>query len=164
MVRVVPPAQLWPSPVPPLPSASAQTRLEVQRAEAFRDLAALTHEPAAAGVDIRLEIHIGPVAATILSLARERQVDLLVLSRQGETGSTRWGWGTVAEKIVRHATVPTLLLPASERDTLRLPLESGRPLHVLIALDGFNQGVRDRVSRAGCISALQGLPGCALLV
>jgi nucleotide-binding universal stress UspA family protein len=48
--------------------------------------------------------------------------DLLVLTSHGRTGVQRWLMGSVAEKLVREASVPVILVPAMER------AEGDRPL------------------------------------
>jgi nucleotide-binding universal stress UspA family protein len=42
--------------------------------------------------------------------------DLIVLTSHGRGGVRRWLLGSVAEKLVREASVPVLLVPAAERD------------------------------------------------
>ena len=42
--------------------------------------------------------------------------DLLILTSHGRGGVQRWLLGSVAEKLVREANAPVLLVPALERD------------------------------------------------
>lgn len=50
-----------------------------------------------------------PVPA-ILSVAREEEIDLIVMSSHGRSGLTRLVLGSVAEQVVRGAPCPVLLL------------------------------------------------------
>jgi nucleotide-binding universal stress UspA family protein len=50
------------------------------------------------------------VATVILETARDAAVDLLVLGTQGRSGVERLLLGSVAEDVVRHATMPVLLV------------------------------------------------------
>jgi nucleotide-binding universal stress UspA family protein len=45
-----------------------------------------------------------------------RPDDLLVLTSHGRGGVRRWLLGSVAEKLIREAPAPVLLVPAAERD------------------------------------------------
>lgn len=54
---------------------------------------------------------IGNPAKLIVELARERDVDLIVISSHGRSGLRRWFLGSVAEEVMRRSPVPVLLLP-----------------------------------------------------
>jgi nucleotide-binding universal stress UspA family protein len=51
----------------------------------------------------------GP-AEVILDYALNNMVDLIVIATHGRSGITRWAFGSVAEKVVRHSTVPVLTI------------------------------------------------------
>ncbi len=51
-----------------------------------------------------------PVAEAILSVAESENVDTIVMSTHGRGGITRWVYGSVADKVLRHAHVPVLLV------------------------------------------------------
>ena len=51
--------------------------------------------------------------------------DLLVLTSHGRGGVRRWLLGSVAEKLVREAPVPVLLVPAPERGERMMEARSG---------------------------------------
>ena len=55
----------------------------------------------------------GAPAPTILSLAEEEHVDLIVMGTTGRTGLKRLLMGSVAEEVVRRASCPVLTLRAS---------------------------------------------------
>jgi nucleotide-binding universal stress UspA family protein len=46
----------------------------------------------------------------IAEYAESNQVDLIVMSTRGQSGLTRWFMGSVADRVVRGATVPVLLV------------------------------------------------------
>lgn len=52
----------------------------------------------------------GDAGAAILDVARDEEVDMIVLSTHGRSGVSRLLMGSVAEYVVRHATCPVLTL------------------------------------------------------
>jgi len=58
----------------------------------------------------------GPAAASILDLAAERKPDLIVMASQGRTGLSRWVVGSVAERVLRHAPCPVVLVPQNKTE------------------------------------------------
>ncbi|HYG67919.1 MAG TPA: universal stress protein [Anaeromyxobacteraceae bacterium] len=66
---------------------------------------------------------VGDPADELVRYAKEEGVDLLVLGTHGRTGVSRAVLGSVAEKVVRHASCPVLVVRptprAEERDTQR---------------------------------------------
>lgn len=50
----------------------------------------------------------------IIRFAEEHEVDLIVMSTRGHSGLSRWLLGSVADRVVRGATVPVLLVQARE--------------------------------------------------
>jgi nucleotide-binding universal stress UspA family protein len=52
----------------------------------------------------------GAPADAILSYAKERQIDLIVMSTHGRTGLARLVFGSVAENVLHHASCPVLLV------------------------------------------------------
>ena len=57
------------------------------------------------------------VAPALLDMLAEIDVDLVVMSTHGRTGLRRWVMGSVAERVLRHADGPILLIhPEAESD------------------------------------------------
>lgn len=54
------------------------------------------------------------VADALLEVAAGLQVDTIVMSTHGRGGISRWVFGSVADKILRQAAVPVLLIRAKE--------------------------------------------------
>lgn len=50
----------------------------------------------------------------IIRIAEESQVDLIVLTARGQSGISRWLMGSVADRVVRGADVPVLLVKSRE--------------------------------------------------
>jgi nucleotide-binding universal stress UspA family protein len=63
------------------------------------------------GLDFRSEFRMGKDAATIIATARELEVDLIVLGRQGRGALSSIFFGTVAEKVVKRSSCPVLVIP-----------------------------------------------------
>jgi nucleotide-binding universal stress UspA family protein len=55
-----------------------------------------------------------PAAEAIIDLARREQIDLIVMSRHGRSGLSRWVHGSVADQILRCAPCPVFLVRAGE--------------------------------------------------
>jgi nucleotide-binding universal stress UspA family protein len=53
----------------------------------------------------------------IIRFAEEKDVDLIVMSTRGYSGLSRWLLGSVADRVVRGATVPILLVQAQGEDS-----------------------------------------------
>jgi nucleotide-binding universal stress UspA family protein len=61
----------------------------------------------------------GDPAREIVRFAREEGINLIVIATHGRTGLAHVLMGSVAEKVVRHATVPVL---TAKPDSMRPPL------------------------------------------
>jgi nucleotide-binding universal stress UspA family protein len=71
------------------------------------------------GMPIRWEVGHGDPASEIIG--RMRGNDLVVLTTRGDGGVHRWCMGSVAERLVRRAPVPVLLIRDGLRTSLDLP-------------------------------------------
>jgi nucleotide-binding universal stress UspA family protein len=63
----------------------------------------------------KVELEPQPATAGIQRFLDENPADLIVLATQAREGVARWLHGSVAEKLARHAKVPTLFVPARAR-------------------------------------------------
>ena len=52
----------------------------------------------------------------IAEFAENNQVDLIVMGTRGQSGLSRWLMGSVADRVVRGATVPVLLVRARKEE------------------------------------------------
>ncbi len=67
------------------------------------------------GTSVHVQVACVPgvdVARTIVELAAERGASFIAISTHGRTGLRRLVLGSVAEAVVRHATVPVICYPA----------------------------------------------------
>jgi nucleotide-binding universal stress UspA family protein len=62
-----------------------------------------------------VEVQFGEPAETILAYAEEMNADLIAMCTHGRTGLARWAYGSVAEKVLRHAPCPVLLVRARKK-------------------------------------------------
>jgi len=76
-------------------------------AEAFRG----------AGIRVTRQTERGDSASVILDQSKAAGVDLIAMATHGRSGLSRWVLGSVAEQVLRHGSVPVLLVPvrASKR-------------------------------------------------
>lgn len=100
----------------PLPIADISEQLEES---ASRELPKIAECEDCAGLDIEEVIAHGDAAAEIVRVAKERDVDLIVVSSHGRTGLGRILFGSTAEAVVRHASCPVLVVkpPPEEADS-----------------------------------------------
>ena len=68
------------------------------------------------GIRVRSVLRDISPAQDILDVAKEEEVDLIVMSSHGHGGLVRWTFGSVADKVLRHSPCPVLLVrpPAEE--------------------------------------------------
>lgn len=85
---------------------------EEQREQAERDLAAARERARAAGVAAEASVRGGHPAREILAVAGELQADLIVLGSHGRGGVEHLLLGSVAEKVMRKAECPVMVVPA----------------------------------------------------
>ena len=97
----------------PLPAVDVSEQLQ-QSAE--RELPKLATRKECAGLTVEELIVHGEAAAEIVRVAREREVDLIVISSHGRTGLGRMLFGSTAESVVRHAHCPVLVVKPKDSD------------------------------------------------
>jgi nucleotide-binding universal stress UspA family protein len=67
------------------------------------------------GLLARALLRTGPAASTIAETASQEDVDLLVVGTHGRSGLDRLIVGSVAERVVRLATCPVLVVKSVQR-------------------------------------------------
>ncbi len=119
--------------------------MEAEKAKATEYLTSIAQSEQMEGIGTKIEVISGPIAPTLLSYAEPSRADLIVMSSHGYTGFKRWVLGSVADKVIRHAQVPALVL----REHEPLSAGSGHSLRILVALDGspLSEAVLDPVSQ-----------------
>ena len=99
----------------PLPIADIADQLEDS---AERELPKFAEREETAGLEVEELIVHGEAASEIVRVAKERSVDLIVVSSHGRTGLGRILFGSTAEAIVRHASCPVLVVkPAKDLES-----------------------------------------------
>ena len=68
----------------------------------------LKHE----GTALHTEIVFGRVTESLIDYAESNDIDLILIATHGRSGVTRWVRGSVADKILRSANVPILMVRA----------------------------------------------------
>lgn len=115
-----------------------QETMEGIRQTAEQTLANTAAELAQRGIAVTREIRQGPIVDAIAQATRPG--DVIVLTSHGRSGLTRWVLGSVAEKLVRVAPVPVLMVPAPERgwqDREGLPAASAERTGDLLRRDRY---------------------------
>ncbi len=64
------------------------------------------------GINAKTAVAEGMAADRILEYASKNRVDLIIMSSHSRSGPARWAFGSVADRVVRHATVPVLVAAA----------------------------------------------------
>jgi nucleotide-binding universal stress UspA family protein len=64
------------------------------------------------GVKVRWEVLTGNEADGIAGYAKDNQVDLIIIATHGRSGVSRWVMGSVADRVMRSACVPVLMVRA----------------------------------------------------
>ena len=107
------PEHLMVSPVPVSPATYAE--IEESILETTREyLDGMKARYANSGVQIETAHASGEAAREILDFAQQQGVDLIAMSTHGRSGFQRWLFGSVAEKVMRHAPCPVLAVRPKE--------------------------------------------------
>jgi len=88
--------------------------------------------------DVSTEVLTGEITGAIEGYAKETGTDLLVMATHGRTGLSRSWLGSQADNLVRHTTLPILLVRPCDDDAESPP--EARFHHLLIPLDGSHRG------------------------
>lgn len=90
--------------------------VEARRAETDAYLRGLADTLAKRGVRVRTAVRRGGVVSEILAGTREVGADLIAMTTHGRTGLSRVLFGSVAEAVLRHASVPVFLMRQADAD------------------------------------------------
>jgi universal stress protein A len=94
--------------------------------ERFQYLTELRERADAAGVKVRVEQQHGDPAGLIVLHANARKVDIVILGSNRRRGWRRLREGSVAERVLRRAAWPVLIVPWDARRTGVLDKTRGR--------------------------------------
>jgi universal stress protein A len=79
-------------------------------------LKAVVDEDLQVSIEIEPVVQMGQVFQTIDGLAKAREVDLIIISTHGYTGLKHVLLGSTAEKVIRYAPCPVLVVRDQEHD------------------------------------------------
>lgn len=104
---------------------------------AAEQLQAMVNDPARKGVETVTAVLRGFVPDSILSFAGERKAALIVMGTHGRRGLSRVMMGSVAERVLRHASCPVLAIGNTARDFVNpgQPHEAVRLRKILLCTD-----------------------------
>lgn len=66
------------------------------------------------GIAVQVAEAEGEPYVEIIRYAEEQEAGMIIMSTRGHSGFSRWLLGSVADRVVRGATVPVLLVPCQE--------------------------------------------------
>jgi len=78
------------------------------RTEAEDYLSKLADDLKKGGVAAQAVVVLGREADEILDYVNKNQVELIIMSTHGRSGISRWVWGSVTDRVIRHSRVPVL--------------------------------------------------------
>jgi nucleotide-binding universal stress UspA family protein len=104
---------LGPLPETPMAGRQAVRKAEEMSAKLARDYLESVAEPMRLQeISVRIATVEGKPYVQIIEYAEEHGIDLIVMSARGYGGLSRWLLGSVADRVVRGARVPVLLIQA----------------------------------------------------
>jgi nucleotide-binding universal stress UspA family protein len=142
-----------------------QDLIDLEMKEAMRYLTEAASTVDLDGIATERVALIGSTASTILSVADSHHADLIVISSHGYSGITRWALGSVAEKVIHHASIPVLVLHEGGAVPGGALAHAARSLRVLVPLDGSAYAKAALEPAAQVVAALSApLPGIVHLI
>ncbi|MBU4445959.1 MAG: universal stress protein [Candidatus Marinimicrobia bacterium] len=107
LVNIIPPIPSVPTPPHPFvfDIPKYQDSLEINSKKSLDDIA---KKHVSSGIKVHQIISCGDPAQEIIKIADENDVNLIVVATHGRTGLKHMIFGSVAEKIIRHASCPVL--------------------------------------------------------
>jgi nucleotide-binding universal stress UspA family protein len=64
------------------------------------------------GIEVQKQLLTGKAAESIAEYATKNDVELIAIATHGRSGVSRWAWGSVADRVLRSACVPVLMVRA----------------------------------------------------
>jgi nucleotide-binding universal stress UspA family protein len=116
-------------------TAVAAEVVKSERDTALSELYALAAEcRVTSTADIAVDLHAGPVADVLEGYARRNDIDLIVISTHGRSGISRLSLGSITDSLIRHTTIPVLVVkpPTSYLN----PQVSEAFKRIIVPLDG----------------------------
>jgi len=112
LLSVVQPVGIYPQSGVVGPVVSIALNVEEEMESMRRYLRTIAEQFEAEGINVEEVVREGDAASQICDYAHESRADLIVMSTHGRSGVQRWVYGSVADKVLRGAKVPILLIRA----------------------------------------------------
>jgi nucleotide-binding universal stress UspA family protein len=125
---------------------------EAQRQHAQGYLATRALELQRMGLDVEIDVRIGPPEELIVEAAQSLGVALIAMATHGYSGLRRWTLGSVADKVAHATTTPVFLVRGTEHP----PTDDVTLKRILLPLDGSalaNQALPLATELATCAQA-----------
>ena len=84
-----------------------ETHNEVEAKKYLKEIAV---KLAKVGVKAKTDVIYGKAAGVLGDFASKNDVDLVIIATHGRSGISRWAWGSVADRLLRSACVPVLMV------------------------------------------------------
>lgn len=108
--------------VPPLVLGTAYVPMDIKAFDvplyqqellktAESDLSQAVAENVPPEIEVVVNVEVGIPAEVINDFAQKNNIDLIVMATHGRTGLSHLMIGSVAEKTIRHSSIPLLILP-----------------------------------------------------
>jgi nucleotide-binding universal stress UspA family protein len=92
-------------------TAIAAEVVHSERDKALAELYALAAEcRVTSTAEVTVDLHAGPIGDVLEGYARRNEVDLIVISTHGRSGISRLSLGSVTDSLIRHTTIPVLVV------------------------------------------------------
>jgi nucleotide-binding universal stress UspA family protein len=113
--------------------SAAETSVAASIARAAREnLEEIASRLRRAEISVEVAVPEGDASAQIVGAVAARSADLIVMSTHGRSGIGRWLYGSVADAVIRLASVPVMLIPSE----VSVPWPTDRQPRILVPLDG----------------------------
>jgi nucleotide-binding universal stress UspA family protein len=110
-----PPGYVGPDTLALLPVSAGQPGWDQTRGEVSREVEQFLGKAGAKPKNLSIRVEAGEPSDTILHIARETSVDLVVMGTHGRTGLSRLLIGSVAEAVLRRSTCPVLTIRVASK-------------------------------------------------
>ncbi len=100
------------------PHEYASIRKEVEKIEEERKLFARSYLNEVIsrfkqnGIEFRAYVLVGPVADKLVDYVDANEIDLVLIATHGRSGISRWVRGSIADRVLRSARAPVLMVRA----------------------------------------------------
>jgi nucleotide-binding universal stress UspA family protein len=96
-----------------VPNEKEITRIDADfKAEAQDYLKKVTERLNLSGIAARWAVLTGKPSEILSDFAKADNCDLIIMATHGRSGVSRWVWGSIADRILRSACVPVLMVRA----------------------------------------------------